>query len=71
MRGYLAQPDSNRYTADKWEGKLVAENGTTRKGIVVRAFWQGNNEPVQLYVVFGDEDGTELIDTEHVTMVKP
>jgi hypothetical protein len=70
MQGYSYRPDPNRYTADKWVGAKVSENGTDRTGVVSRAFWQGHNEPVQLYVTWNG-GGTVLTDSEHVTYVRP
>lgn len=69
MLGYVSTPDPNRYTAEKWEGQIVAFNGSERRATVLRAYWQGYGKPVELRVA---ENGGEpfLTDSEHVTIVR-
>lgn len=69
MRGYYPRINPNKDTAEVWEGKTVAFNGSERTAKVLRAYWQGPGKAVQLRV---SENGGEpfLTDSEHVTIVK-
>ena len=69
MRGYFPQGGPNDFVRDKWVGKTVAYNGSDRTAEVLRAYWQGPGQPVQLSV---SEDGGEpfLTDSEHATIVR-
>ena len=69
MRGYYPQADPNGATVDRWVGRTVSFNGSERVAKVLRAYWQGYGQPVQLSV---SENGGEpfLTDSEYVTIVK-
>lgn len=69
MRGYYQRFSPNDFESDKWEGKTVSFNGSDRTAKVLRAYWQGVCEPVQLRV---SENGGEpfLTDSEHVVLVR-